>query len=118
MAWWSASTAESAMYWPRSLRQSGEPGASAQTLCVSVQSTSTAESAGAHRAQLVWDDMDQAASQIITTDADAKIVSDMWEDAREEVRNNYPRELAQARANPESEFCDTMEEGAIGATGK
>ena len=70
-----------------------------------------------YTAQLVWDEMDRAASLIVSNEADAKIAYNMWEAARERTRNQHRRELAFARENPESDFCDKMEDAAIEALG-
>ena len=70
-----------------------------------------------YTAQLVWDEMDRAASLIVANEADAKIAYNMWEAARQNTRNEHQRELAYARENPESSFCDKMEDAAIDALG-
>ena len=70
-----------------------------------------------YTAQLVWDEMDRAASVIVANEADAKIAYNMWEAARQNTRNQHRRELAYARSNPESGFCDKIEDAAIEALG-
>ena len=70
-----------------------------------------------YTAQLVWDEMDRAASLIVANEADARIAYDMWEAARERTRSQHRRELAYARSNPESTFCNKMEDAAIEALG-
>jgi len=63
--------------------------------------------------QLIWDEMDEAASHVVASEQDARIAYNMWENAREQARRIFSDELALARQNPEGEFCNEIENKAI-----
>lgn len=63
--------------------------------------------------QLIWDEMDAAASQVVASEQDARIAYNMWEHAREQARQVFSDELALARQNPEGDFCNDIENKVI-----